>query len=89
MIKPGNAEFQIKELVLKPVNEWRERLRNDFEIPVFLQYPELQKIKGQLYDAGAIYASLTGSGSGLYGIFKKNEIPPEGIATEARQSFLL
>lgn len=89
VIKPGNAEFPIKELLLKPVNQWRERLRNDFEIPVFLQYPELQKIKRQLYDAGAIYASLTGSGSGLYGIFKKNGIPPEGIATEARQSFLL
>jgi 4-diphosphocytidyl-2-C-methyl-D-erythritol kinase len=88
-IKPGIPEFRIREVITAPLSQWRNRLRNDFEIPVFQQYPELKKIKARLYEAGAIYASLTGSGSGLYGIFPKNEIPRNGIDTEARQHFLL
>lgn len=88
-IKPGGERFSVKEWVSGPVSQWRDRLRNDFEIPVFQQYPELEEIKTQLYDAGAVYASMTGSGSGLYGIFEKNGIPPGGILSSAKQSFLL
>ena len=44
---------------------------NDFEKPVFENYPEVKNIKDKLYDAGAIYASMSGSGSAVYGIFKK------------------
>ena len=87
-IKPGRKSFSIRELISYPVSQWRDQLRNDFEIPAFQQFPELAEIKTRLYEAGAVYASLTGSGSGLYGIFKKNGIPPEGIRSNAKQSFL-
>ena len=57
---------------LKPIDTWKEELKNDFEEPVFNQYPEIKKIKVDLYNSGAIYASLSGSGSTVYGIFKKD-----------------
>jgi 4-diphosphocytidyl-2-C-methyl-D-erythritol kinase len=87
-IRPATPLSRIRDVLSLPVSEWRDRLVNDFEVPVFLHYPQLQKIKRQLYEAGALYASMTGSGSGIYGLFKKNALPPKGIDTEARQSFL-
>ena len=48
-------------------------MKNDFEKPVFEKYPEIKKIKDKLYDTGAIYASMSGSGSAVYGIFEKKE----------------
>ena len=56
----------------KPIETWKQELKNDFEEPVFNQYPEIKKIKADLYDTGAIYASMSGSGSTVYGIFKKD-----------------
>jgi 4-diphosphocytidyl-2-C-methyl-D-erythritol kinase len=52
-----------------PIVEWKNHLKNDFEDYVFNSHPEIAKIKKQLYDMGAIYASLSGSGSTVYGIF--------------------
>ena len=52
-----------------PLEKWRHYLVNDFEISVFEAHPELAAIKQQLYDAGAVYAAMSGSGSTLYGIF--------------------
>ncbi|WP_431209232.1 hypothetical protein ACQ86N_23860 [Puia sp. P3] len=54
---------------------WRDRLTNDFEEPVFRLHPQLRDIKTLLYDRKAVYASLTGSGSGLFGIFKIGTMP--------------
>lgn len=51
------------------VNEWRTRLRNDFEPTVFSKLPEIERIKNKLYEVGAEYASMSGSGSAVYGIF--------------------
>ncbi|HEV3251441.1 MAG TPA: 4-(cytidine 5'-diphospho)-2-C-methyl-D-erythritol kinase, partial [Puia sp.] len=51
------------------------QLINDFEMPVIRKYPQLENIKSKLYKAGALYASMTGSGSCFYGIFEKNAIP--------------
>jgi len=71
-IKPSVPAKSIKEIVIQPIKTWKEELKNDFEIPVFAQYPELKKIKDELYNAGAVYASMSGSGSSVYGIFEKD-----------------
>ncbi len=55
----------------KPVEEWKDALVNDFETTVFAAHPELAAIKQSLYDSGAIYASMSGSGSALFAIYKK------------------
>ena len=52
-----------------PVETWKETISNDFEKTIFKSHPILGHIKSSLYDAGAIYASMSGSGSALYGIF--------------------
>lgn len=76
-IKPHQTEYQLKETVVLPVNEWKERLVNDFEASVFPQYPAIGKIKEKLYDNGAIYASMSGSGSSVFGLFAPDAIIPE------------
>jgi 4-diphosphocytidyl-2-C-methyl-D-erythritol kinase len=55
----------------RPVGEWRELLHNDFEESVFALHPEIGALKQTLYDAGAVYASMSGSGSAVFGIFEK------------------
>ena len=55
----------------QPVSQWKNNIKNDFENPLFSIYPQLEQIKNQLYDSGALYASMSGSGSTIYGIFTK------------------
>ena len=62
-------ENPIKKIITSDIYQWKDVLKNDFERPVFAKYPQLAKIKYKLYDYGAIYASLSGSGSCVYGIF--------------------
>ena len=57
------------EIISKPVTEWKNQLKNDFEEPVIKKYPELGRIKQDLYNRGALYVSMSGSGSSFYGIF--------------------
>ncbi len=52
------------------ISDWRSNLINSFEIPLFKKYPELKKIKENLYNEGAFYASMSGSGSSIFGLFK-------------------
>lgn len=61
----------IAKTVLQPIETWKEKLHNDFEAPVFDFYPQIRSIKNHLYDNGALYASMSGSGSTVYGIFTK------------------
>ena len=70
---PCKPATKIKELISQPIEVWKQELKNDFEEPVFKKYSEIKKIKDDLYDAGAIYSSLSGSGSAVYGIFEKGK----------------
>ena len=72
-IHPQEPKISIHEIIAQPIETWKEQLQNDFEIPVFSEYPEIEKIKSNLYDLGATYASLSGSGSSVYGIFSKEK----------------
>ncbi|MEO8710753.1 MAG: 4-(cytidine 5'-diphospho)-2-C-methyl-D-erythritol kinase [Parafilimonas sp.] len=64
----------IKDIISMPIEDWKHNLTNDFELPVFKKFPEIADIKKQLYASGALYASMSGSGSTIYGIFSKNSI---------------
>jgi 4-diphosphocytidyl-2-C-methyl-D-erythritol kinase len=72
-IKPEQPDFPLLETIQLPVNEWKTRMSNDFETGVFEQYPEIGAIKRKLYAMGAVYASMSGSGSSVFGIFEKPE----------------
>ncbi len=69
MIIPAIPLLQIKELVRLPVSEWKDKLVNDFEIPVIAKYPVIGSIKSTLYDAGALYAAMSGSGAAVFALF--------------------
>ena len=71
-INPVIPEKKIKNIILQPIETWKEELSNDFENYVFERYPLIKKIKTDLYKAGAEYAAMSGSGSTIFGIFKKN-----------------
>jgi len=66
---PHQPDLPLKEVIRRPVSEWRNHLVNDFEPGIFAQYPEIGEIKQRLYAEGAIYASMSGSGSAVFGIF--------------------
>ena len=70
-IRPRMPEFPLREALARPVSEWDGILVNDFEETVFAKYPELAAIKRSLYDSGAVYASMSGSGSALFAIYGK------------------
>ncbi|MEE2699820.1 MAG: 4-(cytidine 5'-diphospho)-2-C-methyl-D-erythritol kinase [Bacteroidota bacterium] len=70
-IIPKPPSTPLIELIKTPIKNWKENIKNDFEESVFKKHPELEKMKAQLYKTGAIYASMSGSGSVLYGIFEK------------------
>jgi 4-diphosphocytidyl-2-C-methyl-D-erythritol kinase len=73
MITPQPAAFDLRLLPRLPVAQWKDKIANDFEVPVFKQHPVLAEIKNQLYDGGAVYASMSGSGSSIFGLFPKGE----------------
>lgn len=68
-VRPHTPPHTIAEILSLPVAAWREQLINDFEISVFEKYPKIATIKNELYNHGAIYASMSGSGSSVFGIF--------------------
>ncbi len=74
-VKPQKPEISVKEIIEQyPIEEWNKLLKNDFESGVFNKFPILQDIKNKLYENGAIYASMTGSGSTIFGIFKEQPV---------------
>lgn len=72
-ITPQKPERSVKEIIQQPIETWKSELNNDFEEPVFTKYPEIKKIKDELYNASAVYASMSGSGSAVYGFFDKQK----------------
>ena len=73
MMTPREAPFDLRHLGTLPVERWKGSVSNDFEHTVFKVHPVLADIKQQLYDQGAIYASMSGSGSTMFGIFRKGQ----------------
>ncbi|MEZ5198455.1 MAG: 4-(cytidine 5'-diphospho)-2-C-methyl-D-erythritol kinase [Bacteroidales bacterium] len=69
-VKPYPKEIPLENIISLPIEKWKSSLINDFETEIFKPYPEIKKIKNNLYDAGAVYASLTGSGAAVFGIFE-------------------
>ena len=70
-MQPDDSRPSLKELVSAPPDSWKKHLKNDFEEYVLASYPEMAQLKNHLYDAGAYYAALSGSGSALFGLFRQ------------------
>ena len=70
-VTPKHPETSLKEIIQAPIETWKKTMKNDFEESVFMKFPEIAAIKDKLYDLGAIYASMSGSGSSVFGIFKE------------------
>ncbi|HSU29166.1 MAG TPA: 4-(cytidine 5'-diphospho)-2-C-methyl-D-erythritol kinase [Chitinophagaceae bacterium] len=72
-IKPSKPGKPLKEILNSPIERWKDDMTNSFEKQAFRQYPEIVDIKDHMYAAGAVYASMSGSGSTVYGIFEKDK----------------
>ena len=70
-IVPQERERPLRETLALPVEQWKDRLVNDFETTVFAKYPRLAEIKQSLYDGGAVYAAMSGSGSALFALYRQ------------------
>ena len=70
-VTPKLPAIPLAEAIKLPIETWKEQIVNDFEQSVFPFHPELPAIKQTLYDMGAVYASMSGSGSTMYGIFNR------------------
>lgn len=68
-VVPQQPEISLQELIQCPVTEWKDIIFNQFEASVFPQYPQIEAVKNQLYSLGAVYASMSGSGSCVFGLF--------------------
>ena len=75
-VKVGRPEKRLPELLAQPIETWKNSVVNDFELSVFAKFPEIAAIKDRLYDLGAVYASMSGSGSSVFGIF---DAPVENV----------
>ena len=69
-ITPSPAPVRLQEVITQPVDTWKEQLHNDFERNVFEKFPEIAAVKTQLYQAGATYAAMSGTGSTVFGLFE-------------------
>jgi 4-diphosphocytidyl-2-C-methyl-D-erythritol kinase len=71
-VKPRKPQIDLDTALKQPISNWKDTVENDFEDSLFPRYPILQELKNTIYEQGAIYASMTGSGSTIYGIFEKD-----------------
>lgn len=70
-VSPGPPREDLRSTLARPLSEWKDNLVNDFEESIFSRFPELPATKKRLYDSGALYASMSGSGSSIFGLFEK------------------
>ena len=70
LVTPAAPTLSLKEIINRPVSEWKELMINDFEQSVFTKHPVIGQIKETLYQAGSVYASMSGSGSSVFGLFE-------------------
>ncbi len=68
-VVPNQPTHSLADLIRQPIADWQ--VQNDFEKSVFAQYPEVEKLKQSLYEKGAVYAAMSGSGSAVFGLFKE------------------
>ncbi|MCH5227335.1 MAG: 4-(cytidine 5'-diphospho)-2-C-methyl-D-erythritol kinase [Muribaculaceae bacterium] len=73
-ITPQRPKFDLRFLPYMPVRDWKDNVVNDFEAPVFARHPELGALKERLYESGALFALMSGSGSALYAIYEDYEV---------------
>jgi len=84
-VNPGQPKHSLMELINLPIGEWRKFIKNDFETTIFKNHPVIRGVKASLYEAGAIYASMSGSGAAIFGIF--NDTPDLSGLEEDNQVF--
>jgi 4-diphosphocytidyl-2-C-methyl-D-erythritol kinase len=70
-VNPCIPKKSARDIVMQPIETWRNELHNDFEKSIFISHPEIKEIKEKLYSKGALYAAMSGSGSSVFGIFQK------------------
>lgn len=73
LVTPAAAETPLTEIAALAVEEWKGKMKNDFEKSVFANHPQMKKIKEELYNMGAVYASMSGSGSAFFGLFTEQQ----------------
>lgn len=72
-LQPSPSSKDLRRIIQQPIATWRDELVNDFERSVFEDYPLIGDLKKQLFEQGAVYASMSGSGSTVFGLFEKNK----------------
>ena len=69
-VKPAPVKDSLMDLIYEPIADWKKYIKNDFEASVFKNHPEIRGVKAAFYEAGALYASMSGSGASVFGIFE-------------------
>lgn len=72
-LQPKEPQHTLSDIIQLPITEWKGSLMNDFEAPIFNHHPEIKKIKDELYHKGAVYASMSGTGSTVFGLFDRDQ----------------
>ena len=73
LVTPQKPQEPLTGIAARPINEWKGAMKNDFEKSIFAKHPAMAQVKEHLYSMGAVYASMSGSGSSFFGIFKEEQ----------------